>query len=66
MQVTNSKVYMDPQAIGLSQVSSQKDSESGNVPEQTGAASMMNYLTQKYKNIDFTFLSFDNSRQIAQ
>ena len=66
MQVKNNRYYTDTQAIGLSQVSSQKESESSYVPEQTGAASMMNYLTQKYKNIDFSFISFDNNRQISQ
>ncbi len=66
MQVKNNRYYTDTQAIGLSQVNSQKESESSYVPEQTGAASMMNYLTQKYKNIDFSFISFDNNRQISQ
>ncbi len=66
MQVMNNRFFTDSQVIGLPQVNSRQDSESSNTTEQTGAASMMNYLTQKYKNIDFNVISFDNNRQIAQ
>lgn len=66
MQVKNNKYFIDPQAIGLSLVNSQKEPEAKNTAEQSGAASMMSYLTQKYSHIDFNFVSFDNNRQIAQ
>ncbi len=66
MKVKNSTVYSDPQ-ITAAQANFQK--ETGNAAaetEQSGAAAMMNYLTQTYKHINFNFVSFSSNHQIAQ
>ncbi len=67
MQVKNTVVYPNPQTVGTTQANFWKDTENNVVAtDQTGAAEMMNYLTQTYKHINFSFISFENNRQIAQ
>lgn len=51
---------------GLSQIDSQKDIKNSSEAEQSGAVTMMNYLKENYKHINFNFISFDNNSQIGQ
>ena len=66
MQVKSEKLYRDTAPAGLSQISSQTEVKNDNASNQSGAASMMNYLKENYKHINFNFASFDNKTQIAQ
>ncbi len=67
MQVKNTKTYADPRTAGLAQMNFRKEAADGApAPDQSNAASMMNYLTQTYKNVNFSFVSFDNNKQISQ
>ena len=65
MKVTNSKVYSDSQVTRL-RMDSRKDIEDNTAVEQSDAASMMKYLKQTYKNINFSVTSFENHQQISQ
>lgn len=65
MKVTNSKVYSDPK-VALYQMDSRKSVENNTAADQTDAASMMKYLKQTYKNINFSVISFENHQQISQ
>ena len=66
MQVKNTKIYADPRTVSFLQADFRKEAANDPAQEQSNAASMMNYLTQTYKNVNFSFLSFDNNKQIAQ
>ena len=66
MKVDNKAVYLNPRTAETTQVSGRNDAGNGVAEEQSGAAAMVKYLTQKYQHIEFSFLSFDNNRQIAQ
>ena len=66
MQVKSETLYRDTAAAGLSQTISQTEAKGDNASYQSGAASMMNYLKENYKHINFNFASFDNKSQIAQ
>lgn len=66
MQVKSETLYRDTAAAGLSQTISQTEAKGDNASNQSGAASMMNYLKENYKHINFNFASFDNKSQIAQ
>lgn len=65
MKVMNSKAYPDS-SIVLSRMDSRKDVENNTSIEQSDAASMMKYLKQTYKNINFSVISFENHQQISQ
>lgn len=66
MQVKNAKIYADPRTVSLLQTNLRKEAPDDLMQEQSNAASMMDYLTQTYKNVNFSFLSFDSNKQIAQ
>lgn len=66
MQVKSDKIYFDTKPAGLSQTDSQKDVKNNSEEEQFGAVTMMNYLKENYKHINFNFISFDNNSQIGQ
>ena len=65
MKVTNSKAYSDPK-VALYQMDSRKSVENNTAAAQTDAASMIKYLKQTYKNINFSVISFENHQQISQ
>ena len=65
MKVRNRSVYSDSQ-IALLKMDSQKDVENNTSASQSDAASMMKYLKQTYKNINFSVISFENHQQISQ
>jgi len=65
MKVTNSKVYTDSQ-VALLRMDSPKDVENNAAAEQSDAASMMRYLKQTCKNINFSVISFEGHQQISQ
>ena len=65
MKVTNSKAYSDPK-VALCQMDSRKGVENNTAADQTDAASMIKYLKQTYKNINFSVISFENHQQISQ
>lgn len=65
MKVTNSKAYSDPR-VALYQMDSRKSVENNTAAAQTDAASMIKYLKQTYKNINFSVISFENHQQISQ
>ena len=65
MKVTNSKAYSDPK-VALYQMDSRKSVENNTAAAQTDAASMIKYLKQTYKNINFSVISFENHLQISQ
>lgn len=65
MKVTNSRTYSDPK-VALYQMDSRKGVESNTTADQTDAASMIKYLKQTYKNINFSVISFENRQQISQ
>lgn len=66
MQVKNTKTYVDPRAASLSKTDFRKEASNELTQDQSNAASMMEYLKQTYKNVNFSFLSFDNNKQISQ
>ena len=66
MQVKSENTYLKTAPAELSQVNFQKDVQNESMPNQSGAAAMMNYLKENYKHINFDFISFDNSSQISQ
>ncbi len=67
MKVMNQKPAVASIGIGLVPVSFSKEPESGSpVPSDPDTASMMEYLKETYKNVQFDFLSFENKGQIAQ
>ena len=65
MKVPNSKAYSDPK-VALYQMDSRKSVENNTAAAQTDAASMIKYLKQTYKNINFSVISFENHQQISQ
>lgn len=66
MQVKSEKIYHNMIPAELSQPNFQTEVKNDNESDQPNAASMMNYLRENYKHIDFIFFSFDNKSQIAQ
>lgn len=66
MQVKNQKLYSNSAVVGLSQTSSRESGEVKDTQLQSDTVSMMNYLKEKYRNIDFSFFSFENRSQIGQ
>ncbi len=66
MQVTgdNTKVP-NAAAVGMAPTNLLKSTSSDSMAAESGAAEMMSYLTGKYKNINFSFLSFDSSSKIS-
>lgn len=66
MKVQNGKAYAKSTPVELSPVDYTKGAESSDVQEESNVASMMNYLKQKYGNINFSFFSFENRSQIGQ
>lgn len=67
MQVKNGNAnsYVNAAAIGITPTNLPKSASGDSTPPESGAAEMMSYLTGKYKNINFSFLSFDNSNKIS-
>lgn len=66
MQVKSNKIYFETKPAGLSQADLSKDVKNASEAEQSGAVTMMNYLKENYKHINFNFASFDNNSQIGQ
>lgn len=66
MQVKSNKIYFETKPAGLSQADLSKDAKNASEAEQSGAVTMMNYLKENYKHINFNFASFDNNSQIGQ
>lgn len=66
MQVKSEKIHNNMIPAELSQPNFQTEVKNDNESVQSGAASMMNYLRENYKHINFSFFSFDNKSQIAQ